>query len=303
MPTHPIFHGTATALVTPFTTDDRLDIAALRGLIDFQLAGNVEAIVLLGTTGENPTITDLERDVLTQTVIEYVNGRVPVIVGTGTNSTAQSIIHARRAQLAGASAQLVVAPYYNKPTQAGIRAHVEAIADATDLPIILYNVPGRTSVNISADTTLSLASSVPSVVAIKEASGDLGQIGSILNGRDDGFAVYSGDDELALPMISLGGDGCVSVISNALPAPYSALIRAALCGDSATAIDLQRLLLGAMRACFVETNPIPIKAMLGMTHLITPGVRLPLTPISAASMEVLRSVFTPFVESMDSVAA
>jgi 4-hydroxy-tetrahydrodipicolinate synthase len=140
-------------------------------------------------------------------------------------------------------------------------------------------------------------------VAIKEASGDLSQIGSILNGRHNGFAVYSGDDELALPVIALGGDGCVSVISNALPVQYSALIRAALCGDLATANDLQRLLIGAMRACFVETNPIPIKAMLAMIHMITPRVRLPLTPISAGSMELLRSVFAPFVESMDSVAA
>lgn len=275
-----LFRGTAPALVTPFTDDDTLDLDAFRRLLDVQIDGGVAAVVVLGTTGENPTVTDAERRRLVQAAVDHVDGRVPVIVGTGTNSTAQSIRYSHDAVDAGADGLLVVGPYYNKPSQAGFIGHVEAIASATDAPIILYNVPGRTRFNITAETTLDLAESVPSVVGMKEASGDLAQIGDILSGRPDGFAVYAGDDEITLPLLALGGDGCISVISNALPERFSTLVRAALEDDLATARAEHRALVPAMRACFLETNPVPIKLVCAAQGLMNEHVRLPLAPLA-----------------------
>ncbi|ARA93420.1 4-hydroxy-tetrahydrodipicolinate synthase [Rhodothermaceae bacterium RA] len=275
----PLFTGTAPALVTPFTADGTLDEAAFRRLIDYQIEGGVEALVVLGTTGENPTITFDERVRLVETAVAHTAGRVPVIVGTGSNATAESVTFARQATAAGADGQLVVGPYYNKPSQEGFRAHVAAIADATDLPIILYNVPGRTSFNLQADTVLRLAEEVPSVVGIKEASGNLAQISDILRHRPAHLAVYAGDDEWTLPLVLLGGDGVISVISNALPHRFSTLVRTALAGDVAEARRLHMDLLPAMRACFFDTNPIPIKAVLAEMGLIEPTLRLPLVPM------------------------
>ncbi|RMH69315.1 MAG: 4-hydroxy-tetrahydrodipicolinate synthase [Bacteroidetes bacterium] len=275
----PLFTGTAPALVTPFTADGALDEAAFRRLIDYQIEGGVEALVVLGTTGENPTITFDERVRLVETAVAHTAGRVPVIVGTGSNATAESVTFARQATAAGADGQLVVGPYYNKPSQEGFRAHVAAIADATDLPIILYNVPGRTSFNLQADTVLRLAEEVPSVVGIKEASGNLAQISDILRHRPAHLAVYAGDDEWTLPLVLLGGDGVISVISNALPHRFSTLVRTALAGDVAEARRLHMDLLPAMRACFFDTNPIPIKAVLAEMGLIEPTLRLPLVPM------------------------
>lgn len=275
-----LFRGTAPALVTPFTDDDTLALDAFRRLLDVQIDGGVAAVVVLGTTGENPTVTDAERRRLVQAAVDHVDGRVPVIVGTGTNSTAQSIRYSHDAVDAGADGLLVVGPYYNKPSQAGFIGHVEAIASATDAPIILYNVPGRTRFNITAETTLDLAESVPSVVGMKEASGDLAQIGDILSGRPDGFAVYAGDDEITLPLLALGGDGCISVISNALPERFSTLVRAALEDDLATARAEHRALVPAMRACFLETNPVPIKLVCAAQGLMNEHVRLPLAPLA-----------------------
>jgi 4-hydroxy-tetrahydrodipicolinate synthase len=289
----PMFRGTATALVTPFTANDQIDRAALCRLIEFQIDGGVEAILVMGTTGENPTISLDERQVIVETSVACINGRVPLIVGTGTNDTRTSAAYAQTAAAAGADAQLVVGPYYNKPTQAGFVAHVETIAAAADLPIILYNVPGRTSFNIAAETVLTLADSIPSVVGVKEASGDLAQVADILQGRPSGFAVYAGDDELVLPLAALGGDGAVSVISNALPAAFSSFVRVALEGRFVEARELHFRLLRAMRACFVETNPIPIKTVLADMHLLEPQFRLPLMSASSGTCVLLSEVFAP----------
>lgn len=291
----PLFRGTCTALVTPFTSQDELDFVSLERLIDFQIAGGIDAILLLGTTGENPTLSFTERRRLLETAIAHVAGRVPVIVDTGNNDTRTSITLARQAAAAGADGQLVVGPYYNKPTQQGFMAHVEAIADAAPLPIILYNVPGRTQFNIAAETTLALAERLPSVVGIKEASGNLAQISDILLRRPSTLSVYAGDDEMTLPIAALGGDGVVSVISNALPDQFGRFVQVALAGRFEEARSLHFGLLAAMRACFAETNPIPIKAALAEMGLIGPHVRLPLTPISDAARERVHRAFRPLV--------
>ncbi|HET6566450.1 MAG TPA: 4-hydroxy-tetrahydrodipicolinate synthase [Rhodothermales bacterium] len=289
-----IFSGTAPALVTPFTTDDELDFPALRGLIDWQIEGGVEALVILGTTGENATIWPEERRRLVEVAIDHTAGRVPVIIGTGNNSTSESILFSREAAQAGADGLLVVGPYYNKPTQAGFRAHVAAIADATDCPIIVYNVPGRTSFNCKAETMLQIAEEVPSVVGVKEASGDLAQISDILAHRPDRLAVYSGDDEMTLPMIALGADGVVSVICNALPDVFDELVQAALAGEFEEARRMHFRLLPAMRACFVETNPIPVKAVLAAMGRVESTMRLPLIPISDENRNKVLQAFAEF---------
>ena len=221
------FRGVAPALVTPFTSDDEIDEQAFCDLIERQIDGGVSGLVVLGTTGENPTITREERRQLVDLAVETADGRVPVIVGTGTNNTDESVRFSQEAVAAGADGLLVVGPYYNKPPQEGFVAHVETIAAAADAPIILYNVPGRTGFNVEAETTLHLAEEVAPVVGVKEASGDLEQIGDILQHRPEGFAVYSGDDEMTLPLMAMGGDGVVSVVANALPEQTSAMVAAA----------------------------------------------------------------------------
>lgn len=293
-----LFRGVAPALVTPFTSDDEIDSDALRGLINLQIEGGVSALVVLGTTGENPTITEAERRHIVDLAVETTAGRVPVIVGTGTNNTDESVAFSEDAITAGADGLLVVGPYYNKPPQAGFAAHVEAIAEAADAPIILYNVPGRTSFNLAAETTLHLAEEVPQVVGVKEASGDLEQIGDILAHRPDDFAVYSGDDEMSLPLLTMGGDGTVSVISNALPELFCRLVNAGLQGDFATARDLHFELLPAMRACFLETNPIPIKDVCAALGWMEPHVRLPLVPMDERA-PVRQRVLSAFDEFLD----
>jgi len=293
-----LFRGTAPALVTPFTTDGELDLPAFRRLIDDQILGGVEGLVVLGTTGENPTITHAERRALVDTALDEAAGRVPVIIGTGTNDTAQSITFSKEAAEAGADGLLVVGPYYNKPGNDGFVAHVQAIAESTDCPIILYNVPGRTGYDFPAETTLQLAADVPSVVGVKEASGNLAQITDILAGRPEGFAVYSGDDEMAFPVAMLGGDGVISVISNATPRPFSTMIRQALAGAVAEARAGHLELLDAMRACFYATNPTPVKAVLHKRGLVEPTVRLPLVePKADVRARILRA-FAPVLEAM-----
>ena len=278
-----LFRGVAPALVTPFTASDEVDLDAFKRLIEAQIDGGVAGLVVLGTTGENPTVTHEERRNLVAAAVKQAGGRVPVIVGTGTNDTRESITFSKEAMDAGADALLVVGPYYNKPSQAGFTAHVQAIAEATGAPIILYNVPGRTSFNITAETTLTLAHEVDEVVGMKEASGDLAQISDILAGRPDGFAVYAGDDEISLPLCALGGDGCVSVISNAEPTAFSSMVGAALEGDLDRARAEHFKLLPAMRACFYETNPVPVKVVLAADGVMTPHVRLPLVALDDSS--------------------
>jgi 4-hydroxy-tetrahydrodipicolinate synthase len=297
-----LFRGVAPALVTPFTSDDDIDEAAFRRLIDAQIEGGVSALVVLGTTGENPTITEDERRRIVDAALDAADGRVPVIVGTGTNNTDESVAFSKAAVDAGADGLLVVGPYYNKPSQAGFAAHVETIATAAEAPIILYNVPGRTSFNIAPETALHLAEEVPHVAGIKEASGDIEQIDDLLAHRPDGFGVYSGDDEMTLPLLAMGGDGAVSVISNALPGPFCELVAAGLDDDLATARDRHAELLPAMRACFLETNPVPIKDVCAALGWMEPHVRLPLTPMDERS-PVRQRVLSAFDDLIDVTVA
>lgn len=290
-----LFHGTAPALVTPFKADGALDEPAFRQLIDDQIGGGVEALVVLGTTGENPTVTHDERRRLVELSIAHTDRRVPVIIGAGTNNTAESVRFAREAAAAGADGLLVVGPYYNKPTPAGLIAHMSAIADAADTPIIVYNVPGRTGSNITADTMLAIAERVSSVVGVKEASGNLAQISDILHHRPPHLAVYAGDDEIALPLIALGGEGVISVISNAVPAPFSDMIRAGLAGDYPRARALHFRLLDAMRACFIESNPVPVKTALASAGKMTAHVRLPLVGLQESNRAQVLKAFAPFM--------
>lgn len=297
-----LFRGVAPALVTPFTSNDTIDEAAFRRLIDIQIEGGVSALVVLGTTGENPTITEAERHRIVDAAIEATDGQVPVIVGTGTNNTDESVAFSEAAVEAGADGLLVVGPYYNKPSQAGFTAHVETIAEAADAPIILYNVPSRTSFNISPETALHLAEEVPHVVGIKEASGEIEQIDDLLAHRPEGFGVYSGDDEMTLPLLAMGGDGAVSVVSNALPRPFCELVEAALNNDLTTARERHADLLPAMRACFLETNPVPIKDVCAALGWMEPHVRLPLTPMDERS-PVRQRVLSAFDDLIDVTVA
>ncbi len=308
-----LFRGTAPALVTPFTTGGGVDEAAFADLLDFTLGGSpdadgyqhagCEAVVVLGTTGENPTVTADERARLVDLTVQLVAGRVPVVVGAGTNDTATSVAFARVAADAGADGLLVVSPYYNKPTPAGLVAHVSAIADATDCPIVFYNVPGRTGQNVTAETQLRLADAVPTVVGTKEASGNLNQIADILAHRPEGFAVYSGDDDLALPTVSLGADGLISVCANAAPGPTSGLVRRALSGDLVGAQRLHFALLDAMRASFVEANPVPVKAALAAMGRMEDAVRLPLAPLTPAARDFVLSAYAAWIAAGKAVAA
>ncbi len=288
------FRGTAPALVTPFTGGE-IDHDAYHGLIDRQIAAGADALVVLGTTGENATIWPDERRSLVDRAIGHVAGRVPVIVGTGNNSTSESIAFSKEAAASGADGLLVVGPYYNKPTQKGFAAHVAAIADATDCPITLYNVPSRTSFNATAETILGIARDVPTVVGVKEASGCLAQVSDILAHRDEDFAVYAGDDEMALPLLALGADGVISVVSNVLPKQFGALVCAGLAGEFRRAARMHFDLLPAMRACFQETNPVPTKTILAHLGLIEFGLRLPLVEMEDENRRRVIAAFAPYI--------
>ena len=285
--------GCATALVTPFKVDGAVDEKRLRDLIEYQIAGGVRLLVPCGTTGESATMLDEEDQLVIRTTIEVAGGRAKVIAGTGSNSTAVAIEYSQTARKLGADAVLSVAPYYNKPTQEGLYAHFRAIAEAVSgLPVVIYNVPGRTSSNISAETTIRLGRDVENIVAVKEASGNLSQIMQILRERPDGFRVISGDDSLTLAMIALGGDGLISVASNEAPAMMSRLVDLALDGRWVEARSLHYQLLPLMEANFIESSPGPVKAALAMMGLIEENFRLPLVPVQEKTRAHLREVLT-----------
>ncbi|MCY3628612.1 MAG: 4-hydroxy-tetrahydrodipicolinate synthase [Rhodothermaceae bacterium] len=292
-----IFTGSATALVTPFSGDGLIDEAAFCNLIDRQIQSGSSAVVVLGTTGENATITPKERSRLSAIAVEQVAGRVPLIIGTGNNSTSESIAFSVEADRLGADGLLVVGPYYNKPPQRGFKAHVAAIADATSCPIILYNVPGRTGFDASTESILEMAHEIPSVAGVKEASGDLAKVADLVQGRPEGFAVYSGDDEWTLFFLALGADGVISVVSNVLPRLMSRLVRLGLEGELKEASQVHYTLLRAMRACFLDTNPIPAKAVLAKLGYAESTLRLPLVAISAEQEEVIMSEFLTALEA------
>jgi 4-hydroxy-tetrahydrodipicolinate synthase len=270
--------GCYTALITPFR-DGLLDEPALRALVARQIAGGISGLVPCGTTGEAPALSGAEWDRVVTVVIETTAGRVPVLAGTGSYSTAATIERTRRARALGADGALVVTPYYNRPTQEGLYRHFATVAEAVDLPLVLYNVPGRTGVNLLPETALRLAQ-IAGTAGIKEASGSIDQASQIVREAPAGFAVLSGDDSLTLPMMAVGGAGIISVVANIAPAAVAALTAAALAGDFATARTVHLALFDLCRAMFVETNPVPVKAAAALLGYCTPEVRLPLAPLS-----------------------
>ncbi len=290
MPKQKKFSGTATALVTPFKKDGTLDENALRSLVDFQIKGGVEGLVPVGTTGENPTLSAEEQQRVIEIVLEQSEGRAKVFAGSGSNNTQEAIQKTRFAKHAGADAALVVGPYYNKPTQEGYFHHYRAIAEAVDIPIIVYNVPGRTGGNIEAATTLRIAEEIPSVKMVKEASANLLQIMEIARHKPADFSLLSGDDAFAFPIIALGGDGCISVIANEVPKEFSQLVRHCLAGNWEKGRVLHNKLLDLMNINFIESNPIPAKTALAMMGMMEEVFRLPMVSITKPNREKLAKV-------------
>jgi len=285
--------GCATALVTPFKSDGSVDVEGLRSLIEYQIAGGIKLLVPCGTTGESATMTDEEDQLVIRTTVEVARGRAKVIAGTGSNSTAAAIEYSQTARQLGADAVLSVAPYYNKPTQEGLYAHFRAVAESVPgLPVVIYNVPGRTSSTIAAATTLRLAHDVENIVGVKEASGNLSLIMEILRDRPQGFRVISGDDSLTLAIIALGGEGLISVASNEVPALMSQLIDLALSGNWDDARTLHYRLLPLLEANFIESSPGPVKAAMAMMGLIEENFRLPLVPVQEKTRVRLREVLS-----------
>lgn len=285
-----MIQGSIVAIVTPMREDGSLDYPRLKSLVDFHAAEGTDGIVIVGTTGESPTVDVYEHCELIRAAVEYAAGRLPVIAGTGGNSTSEAIELTAYARKVGATASLNVVPYYNKPTQEGLYLHFKAIAEAVDLPMILYNVPGRTVADMSNETTLRLAQ-VPGIVGIKDATGNLERGTDLIKRAPQGFALYSGDDASALAFILLGGHGTISVTANVAPRLMHEMCAAALAGDVARAREINSRLLGLHRQLFVEANPIPVKWAVCRMGLIEAGIRLPLTRLSAEYHErVLQSM-------------
>jgi len=281
--------GAMTALATPFVESGELDVAALEGLASWQIERGIHGLVPCGTTGEGATLTDEEHQRVIETVVRVASGRVPVVAGCGSNDTRRTVAAAKRAAEAGADALLVVSPYYNKPNRSGMIRHYEQVAAATELPIVVYNVPGRTGQDLGAAMILELAQ-IPRIVGVKEASANLDQIATILEGRPEGFSVLSGDDPLVLPTIALGADGVISVVSNEAPREMARLVTAALEGDLAEARALHYRLLPLMRANFLESNPVPVKTVLELMGRCPGHLRAPLGPASEATRQRLEAV-------------
>jgi len=283
-----MFEGVHTALITPFR-DGRVDEAAFREIIERQIEAGIDGFVPCGSTGESATLSHAEHRQVVELVIEAVAGRVPVIAGTGSNSTREAIEFTAHAREAGAEGALLLSPYYNKPTQEGIYAHYATIAEETGLPLVLYNVPGRTASNILPDTIARLAR-LPGIVGIKEASGNLDQMAQIIAKSPPDFVVLSGDDSLTLPLLSIGGKGVISTTSNVAPAQVGDLVRSFLSGDVARARERHYELLPLFGALFCETNPIPVKAACAALGWCDAEIRLPLTRIDDANLEQLKVV-------------
>ena len=287
------FSGSLVALVTPFR-NGQVDEAKIRELVEFQVASGTDALVPCGTTGESPTLSHDEHKRVVEIVVEAAAGRVPVIAGTGSNSTAEAIDLTRHAERAGAQGALVVNPYYNKPTQEGLYRHFRAVAECTTLPILVYNIQGRTAVNVETDTMARLARDARNVVGVKEASGSLDQMSQVIAACGPDFAVISGDDNITLPLMAIGGAGVISVIANIVPRETAELTHAALDGDWKRARDLHYRLFPLARAAFIETNPIPIKEAMAMAGMLEPEFRLPMCRMSDANRERLRAILTPY---------
>jgi 4-hydroxy-tetrahydrodipicolinate synthase len=283
------FQGSLVAMVTPFH-DGRIDEAKLRELVEFHVANGTDGLVPCGTTGESPTLTHEEHKRVVEIVIQQARGRIPVVAGTGSNSTAEAIELTRHAAEAGAAGALLVTPYYNKPTQHGLFEHFRTIAQAVpDLPLIVYNIQGRTAVNVETETLARLAQ-IPNIVGVKEASGSLDQMTAVILACGPDFTVLSGDDTLTLPLMSVGGRGVISVLGNFLAREVADVTHAALEGDWKRARDLHLKLFPICKAMFIETNPIPVKEAMAMLGMIRAEWRLPMCPMTEANREKLRQV-------------
>ncbi len=284
-----MYQGAYTALITPFNTDESVDEGALRDLVEFQISEGISGIVPVGTTGESPTVTHKENVEVVRIVVEQAAGRVPVIAGTGSNSTMEAIEMTRQAKEIGASASLQVAPYYNKPSQEGFYRHFSTIADTVDMPHVVYNIPGRTGKNIENDTMLRLAAH-PNIPAVKEASGSMPQVMDLIARKPKDFGVLSGDDNLTLPILALGGAGVISVASNLIPARMQALVDNYLAGKVEAARAEHYALLPFFKGLFLDTNPIPIKYAVSLTGRVKEVYRLPLCPMSDTDKATIKQI-------------
>ena len=288
-----MFRGTFTALVTPFRNGD-VDLAALDKLIETQVAAGISGLVAVGTTGESPTLTHEEKEEVIAQVVKVAAGRGKVLAGTGSNSTRDSIAMTKFAEKTGADGALLVAPYYNKPSQEGLFRHFKAIADATSLPIMLYNIPGRCAVDILPETVVRLTENCRNIVSIKEASGSVERVGELRRRLPDEFTILSGDDSLTLPFLSVGAAGVVSVATNLFPSEVCALVRACESGDLKSAGTLHRKLLPLFKDLFIEPNPVPVKTALGWRGAMSDEVRLPLCEMSEPNQARLRKTLEEF---------
>jgi 4-hydroxy-tetrahydrodipicolinate synthase len=284
-----MFTGTHTALITPFTKDGKIDEPRLRQLVDQQIAAGIDGLVPCGTTGESPTLDHEEHNHVIELVVKFAAKRCAVIAGTGSNSTAEAVFMTQHAKQVGADASLQVAPYYNKPTQAGLYAHFRAIAEQADIPLILYNIPGRCGVDIANDTIARLRRDLPKhIVGLKEATGIVDRVSQLRTLVDRDFCILSGDDSLTLPMMSVGAVGVISVVSNMLPRELTEMTHAALKGDFERAGRIHAKLFPLFKDLFIETNPTPLKAAMAMMGLCEETYRLPLVPMSDANRAQLK---------------
>lgn len=283
-----IFRGAGVALVTPFKEDESINFEALEKLIEMQIEGHTDAIIVCGTTGEPATMTEEEKNACIDFVVKKVNHRVPVIAGTGANCTRVAVEMSKKAEALGVDGLLVVTPYYNKATQEGLYQHYKAIAAETSLPIIMYNVPSRTGCNILPETAVRIAKEIPNVVGIKEASGNISQIATLASMSKGILDIYSGNDDEIIPILSLGGIGVISVLSNIAPKDTHDMVMEYLEGDKERALELQLSYIELMHALFCEVNPIPVKAALNLMGKEGGRVRLPLTELSEKNVDVLK---------------
>ena len=287
------FHGSIVAMVTPFR-NGKIDEPKVKELVELHVKSGTDAIVPCGTTGESPTLSHDEHRHMVELTVAAAAGRIPVIAGTGSNSTAEAIDLTKHAERAGAQGALVVNPYYNKPTQEGLYRHFHAVAEATALPILVYNIQGRTAVNIETDTMARLARDCHTIVGVKEASGSLDQMSQVILACGPDFSVLSGDDNITLPLLAIGGRGVISVIANIVPRETSEMVHAALDGDWKRARELHYKLFPLARAAFLETNPIPIKEAMAMTGMLEPEFRLPMCRMGDANRQKLRAILESY---------
>ena len=284
------FRGMGVALITPFKEDGSVDYPALMRMVDHLVQNGADFLCVLGTTAETPTLSTEEKKEITRLVVERVNGRIPIMLGCGGNNTQAIIDSLKNDDFTGIDAILSVVPYYNKPSQEGIYQHYKAIAESTELPIVLYNVPGRTGVNMTAETTLRIARDFKNVIAIKEASGNITQMDDIIKNKPENFDVISGDDGITFPLITLGAVGVISVIGNAFPKEFSRMTRLALQGDYANALKIHHSFTELFSLLFVDGNPAGVKAMLNAMGMIENRLRLPLVPTRITTFEKMRQI-------------